>query len=693
MKNSDNTHALNPDCFAIRGVIRGVVDTHVREGKEIPKLTKKMLSDHFRDCAECDGYFVFCVAQQRVLCRLYAKGHAVLNSSDALNLGGLEEAFIECWRFGTPTLHSAQNALERVFSQLYRRYYHRAFVTHPTETLTASPALKARIHAGLAKWKDSLKEPSESWPETSTPSTYGSTLADAERLRDRRTAHRKLASYRESFIDPCDYMQFLLKNPEHAPRILCGYSHGDLHGRNILASPMQDEIGSVCMFDYEEMQSVNVIGWDFVKLESELKVRMYPQIFKGPLDDVFAAQVHDFEQALAHLTERVIHDNRDEDLSVPGDLPGKRLAQMILMIRSEAQKYLGVLQNREREWLEELYFLILCYGCQMTTRSSYGRKELISGYIAAGIASRRLALPWRKLALSIEKAKDQALCSRHDIISLQHSEKEACRAKGQAAYDNSDHISRMSYHACLEFARVWSRSGQGQPQLLHAAAAYLEKLREEYPHALEIEEELTFTYLELNDKSCARRLLDEIDGRYPDEALGEVLTRRGRMAKERAVEAWKEGSPMPQSAREEFENALEIYRQAYDRSRSYYPAINVASLRYILTAGNRSACENELKEAESALLRWHPNEEEMVWFDATWAEILFLRGDYKASKERYEQAVNRPNCRPQYKQSMLRQLKLLCRASDKDGDPSQTFWTKDNLIPLFGSDTFAVVVP
>jgi hypothetical protein len=72
---------------------------------------------------------------------------------------------------------------------------------------------------------------------------------------------------------------------------------------------------------------------------------------------------------------------------------------------------------------------------------------------------------------------------------------------------------------------------------------------------------------------------------------------------------------------------------------------------------------------------------------------LFLQGKHEASRERYEHAVHRPHCRDQYKQSMLRQLKLLCRASENDGDGSRTFWTWDKLIPIFGRDAYGVVYP
>ena len=60
------------------------------------------------------------------------------------------------------------------------------------------------------------------------------------------------------------------------PRMLRGCAHGDLHGRNILVGIVRDQAMWPTVFDYEDMGPCNLIGWDFVKLETELKIRAYP---------------------------------------------------------------------------------------------------------------------------------------------------------------------------------------------------------------------------------------------------------------------------------------------------------------------------------------------------------------------------------------------------------------------------------
>ena len=54
--------------------------------------------------------------------------------------------------------------------------------------------------------------------------------------------------------------------------MLRGCAHGDLHGRNILVGIVRDQAMWPTVFDYEDMGPCNLIGWDFVKLETELKI-------------------------------------------------------------------------------------------------------------------------------------------------------------------------------------------------------------------------------------------------------------------------------------------------------------------------------------------------------------------------------------------------------------------------------------
>ena len=66
-------------------------------------------------------------------------------------------------------------------------------------------------------------------------------------------------------------------DPADAPRL----RHGDLHGRNILVGIVRDQAMWPTVFDYEDMCPCNLIGWDFVKLETELKIRAYVDVFGG----------------------------------------------------------------------------------------------------------------------------------------------------------------------------------------------------------------------------------------------------------------------------------------------------------------------------------------------------------------------------------------------------------------------------
>ena len=91
--------------------------------------------------------------------------------------------------------------------------------------------------------------------------------------------------------------------------MLRGCAHGDLHGRNILVGIVRDQAMWPTVFDYEDMGPCNLIGWDFVKLETELKIRAYVDLFGGTAAAKFIQQVQRFEIELNLLTEEC-HRNR-----------------------------------------------------------------------------------------------------------------------------------------------------------------------------------------------------------------------------------------------------------------------------------------------------------------------------------------------------------------------------------------------
>ena len=98
------------------------------------------------------------------------------------------------------------------------------------------------------------------------------------------------------YLDPVDYVALALDN-DKIPPTLVGCSHGDLHGRNILVGVRRGEAEFPILIDYGDMTPANVLVWDFVKLEMELKSRLLPKMCEDP--DVVTALLSRRGQAAA----------------------------------------------------------------------------------------------------------------------------------------------------------------------------------------------------------------------------------------------------------------------------------------------------------------------------------------------------------------------------------------------------------
>ena len=83
------------------------------------------------------------------------------------------------------------------------------------------------------------------------------------------------------YLDPVDFVDWTLdpNDQSRLPDTLVGRSHGDLHGRNILLGVRRGETEYPAVFDYEDMGDANVLVWDFAKLETELKIRLLPDLY------------------------------------------------------------------------------------------------------------------------------------------------------------------------------------------------------------------------------------------------------------------------------------------------------------------------------------------------------------------------------------------------------------------------------
>ncbi|MGL4460787.1 MAG: phosphotransferase, partial [Planctomycetia bacterium] len=233
----------------------------------------------------------------------------------------------------------------------------------------------------------------------------------------RRLALAALADAGETFVDPCDALAALARpncGGGSMLHLLLGAAHGDLHGRNILTSIVRDTVGSTAVFDFGDMRTTNLVAWDFVKLEMELKVRAYPLVYEGDAA-AFARRVHGFETRLSQAV-RAEYDG----LPKPADEAGKklqRLRELLLEIRRLAGVHLGGPgRERKREWLEECNFLTACYGVYAGKFPTYGQQELIGAYVAAGVAAARLTWVRRRLRLAerLQAAEAGALLAKGD---------------------------------------------------------------------------------------------------------------------------------------------------------------------------------------------------------------------------------------------------------------------------------------
>jgi hypothetical protein len=314
-----------------------------------------------------------------------------------------ETAALETVRTGFPRILSVCLVIVELFERIGFLLYSQAFVDDPARTDFAFDLF--RLDGSLDLWS---RNP----------------FCQAAR-RDVNTLAKSGA---EQFLDPVDYLSYVRDFvpwmatgpddqrerkepatkadvpelpdlprptiPDLVPRMLRGCAHGDLHGRNILVGLVRQRVLWPTVFDYEDMGPCNLIGWDFVKLETELKIRAYLDVFAGTTPAKFIEGIQKFEIALNVQTEQC-HLSRNWPAIGDPDTPEQRLRTILLMIRRMASEQLGESHGRPNDWLEEYYFLLACYGAYTSRFDNLQMRERYGALISAGVATARLTWPRR----------------------------------------------------------------------------------------------------------------------------------------------------------------------------------------------------------------------------------------------------------------------------------------------------------
>ena len=305
-----------------------------------------------------------------------------------------EAAVLQAVRFGKPTVQSVAFVLVELFERIGHLLYSQSFVDEPTDD-------------GFVFDSRHLEESMRVWEQN-------------PHVRSIRTAANVLVNHGVSeFLDPVDYLRYVHAHvpwttpegktrlpelhdaPEGAlprprvtqlvPRMLRGASHGDLHGRNILVGIVGDSVLWPTVFDYEDMSPCNLLGWDFVKLETELKIRAFSEIFYRQ-EGHFINDVRDFEIALNEQTEKY-HQDRSWPTVQEQSQPEDRLRALLVELRRMAAVQLGINRGRPNQWLEEYYFLLAWYGVCTARFGNLEHRELLAAYVSAGVAVARLSWP------------------------------------------------------------------------------------------------------------------------------------------------------------------------------------------------------------------------------------------------------------------------------------------------------------
>jgi hypothetical protein len=543
-----------------------------------------------------------------------------------------------------PDSLSLERAIVEVFSELYRCLYR--------DAREDSQRACAFYRAELEKENNG-----SAWERWQGAPEYADLRRDALWLT---TASAKPASEQPlGYADPFDFLSWAFHG-HRLPATLVGRSHGDLHGRNIVVGVYRGEVFQPAIFDYGDMTDTNVIVWDFVKLESELKCRVLPNLFDAPgardalasvvpplrkpiggttqllVDEQESARRADrlefafqFETALAAQTREIVGGSatalsrRGKRHAITGHGATDRALFLLLRIRQEAAHWLGFNMARAAVWRDEFYFALAVYGL-LSAKWPVDPTHLEWALMSAGVAVAQL-----------DYAVDQNL-------TVQGFIRQSCCPLPPAAYPDGPLPS-------CRIPLAWAHN-KWQDKQHDNACEILEKALARFPQAVSLRQEQALCLASKRDLVGAKRVIEPLRRLCHVFRDFETLCRLGRILKDSGDAAWQIDRPTHRrfvadkhSGYQLYKDAQRLYTEAFEFSQNYYPGINAATLA-LLTGDPtaKSLAEQVLRICASLSVQ---DFEEQYWINATEGEAWLVARQKVKAASFYASALNNPCAR------------------------------------------------
>lgn len=411
------------------------------------------------------------------------------------------------------------------------------------------------------------------------------------------------------YIDPCDFVLWALENGE-IPQTLAGSSHGDLHAENVIVGVDGTEIEYPLLIDYGDMAPGNVVAWDFVKLECELKVRLLAKLFDSRRTresvfhqvhgDHFAKLVNRWsridatdDDSMIDRTQRIVFafeferllrkrvafvNNRGSDRDLAGETPLGRALDIVQTIRSLAAEELA--RGGERAGLsgDELNFALAVYGLNTIKFSNvaYPAPLRLFSLVSAGVAAAHLNSIHEQLQspITISTPPGNRWATYHVPLRHAYHRWQSNRQLDEAKSLLDSVSGQFDYSVTFrrEHALLQSKTGG-------LAAAETNILSIGFPA----------------DSDAPRvHTIPELAGLCSYFLEIELLSRLGRINKDKADSYWEEldiefEMLTNHTPSQFYGKAYLAYRKAFELSKDYYPGGNAAITG--LLAGTQDALE------------------------------------------------------------------------------------------------------